>query len=224
MMHDRVVLVEGGDEIRIFPRVMNTVLKGNISEIPEENDSFKRDNAVFTCGANIIQFSAVGGRSRFTEVVNLLPKLIQQNSVPLSSLGVVCDSDDNPTESLNLLQDALKGAGLPVPKSHADFAGQDPTVGIFLLPDGRSGGSLDTLCRKSVADDPRSRCVDGYLDCLKDLDKPVKNDDKSFVFAYSVAVGRKGDRAGSLARHGDLNLAHEAFNPLAGFLKNLLLC
>ena len=95
---------------------------------------------------------------------------------------------------------------------------------MFLLPDGGSAGSLDTLCRKSVATDPRSRCVDSYLSCLKDLGKPVQNDDKSFVFAYSVAVGKRGDRAGSLARYGELNLDHEVFSPLARFLKKLLLC
>ena len=222
MKHERVVLVEGGDEICIFPRIMKTVLNGDVSEI--NKGPFECGSTVFTSGPDTIRFVAVGGRTKFAHAVNFLLKQAERNNIRLRSLGVVCDSDDNPTESLNLLQDALKGAGLPVPKSHADFAVREQTVGIFLLPDGRSGGSLDTLCRKSVADDPRSRCVDGYLDCLKDLDKPVKNDGKSFVFAYSVAVGRKGDRAGSLARHGDLNLAHEAFNPLAGFLKKLLLC
>ena len=160
----------------------------------------------------------------FAYAVNYLMKQTEHNNTPLRSLGVVCDSDDDPAKSLNLLQKALEGAGLPVPKSHADFAGRDPTVGIFLLPDGGSAGSLDTLCRKSVATDPRSRCVDDYLGCLQDLGQPVKNDDKSFVFAYSVAVGKKGDRAGSLARHGELNLGHEAFGPLAGFLEKLLVC
>lgn len=166
----------------------------------------------------------MGGRSRFTETASLLPKPAERDNVHLRSLGVVCDSDDDPAKSLNLLQNTLRGAGLPVPKSHAGFAGRDPTVGIFVLPDGGSDGRLDALCRKSVADDPRSRCVDIYLNCLKNLGKPVKNNDKSFVFAYSVAVGKKGDRAGPLARHGKLNLDHEVFNPLAGFLQELLLC
>ena len=222
MMHDRVVLVEGGDEICLFPGIMKMVLDGDVSEIHE--GPFECGSTVFTSGVNAIRFVAVGGRTKFAYAVNILLKRAEWNNIPLRSLGVVCDSDDSPAKSLNLLQDALKGAGLPVPKSHADFAGRDPTVGVFLLPDGGSGGSLDTLRRESVADDLRLRCVDDYLSCLKDLDKPAKDDDKAFVFAYSVAVGRKGDRVSSLARHGELNLAHEAFNPLAGFLKKLLLC
>lgn len=222
-MRERVVLVEGGDETCIFPRIMDAVLDSDGGQIHEEKGPFECGSTVFTYGTNAIQFSAVGGRTKFDAAVNLLLKQAERNNIHLRSLGIVCDSDDDPAKSLNLLQKALE-ARLPVPKSHASFAGRDPTVGMFLLPDGGSAGSLDTLCRKSVADDIRVDCVDSYLNCLKGLGKPVKNDDKSFVFAYSVAVGQQGDRAGSLARRGELNLDHEAFGPLAEFLQELLFC
>ena len=157
MMHERMVLVEGGDEICIFPRIMDAILDDG-SEIHEEKGPLGC-STVFTYGTNAIQFSAVGGRTKFANAVNILLKQAEQNNIRLRSLGVVCDSDDDPAKSLNLLQNALKDAGLPVPKSHADFVGRDLTVGMFLLPDGGSAGSLDTLCRKSVATDPRSKCV-----------------------------------------------------------------
>ena len=223
MIRERVVLVEGGDETCIFPRIMDAVLDGGGSQIHEEKGPFACDSTVFTYGTNAIQFSAVGGRTKFDYAVNSLLKEAERNNIHLRSLGMVCDSDDDPAKSLNLLQKALK-TRLPVPQSHASFAGRDPIVGMFLLPDGGSAGSLDTLCRESVTDDIRADCVDSYLSCLKDLGKPVKNDDKSFVFAYSVAVDQQGDRAGSLARHGELNLDHEVFSPLAGFLQELLFC
>ena len=223
MTHERVVLVEGGDEVCIFPRIMEAK-HGNNSRINEEKDLLQRDSAVFTYGDNAIRFSSVEGRSGFANAVSVLLKRMRQNNVDLRSLGLVCDSDDDPAKSLNLLQNALKGAGLPVPKTHAALAGPDPTVGIFVLPDDRSCGSLDTLCRKSVADDRRTRCVDGYLGCLESLGVPVKNRDKSFVFAYSIAMDRRGERAGALAKHGGLNLDHPVFDRLAIFLKELLLC
>ena len=223
MMHERMVLVEGGDEVCVFPRVMDSMQAGGGTIICEE-DLFGYDSTVFTDGYHTIRFSPVGGKSGFANAVRLLPKLAERGGIRLHSLGLVCDSDDDPAKSLNLLQKALEDAGLPVPEAHADFAGQDLTVGIFVLPSDSSCGSLDTLCRMSVADDTRTCCVDDYLDCLGELGKPVKDCDKSFVFAYSVAVGKKGERAGALAKHGELNLNHEVFKPLDEFLKKLLLC
>ena len=203
MMHKRVVLVEGGDEICIFPRIMNAMLYDGGGQIHEEEGPFDCGSTVFTYDTNAIQFSAVGGHTNFTHAVNFLLKKAERENIRIHSLGMVCDSDNNPVKNLNRLQKALKDSKLPVPDSHASLAGRDPTVGVFVLPDGGSQGSLDTMCRKSVADEMRAGCVDSYLSCLKGLGKPVKNDDKAFVFAYSVAVDLQGDRAGSLARHGE---------------------
>ena len=106
MMYERVVLVEGGDEICIFPRIMDAMLDGG-SEIHEEKGPFECGSTVFTYGTNTIQFSAVGGRTKFDYAVDFLLKQAERNNIRLRSLGVVCDSDDNPAKSLNLLQNAL---------------------------------------------------------------------------------------------------------------------
>ena len=215
-----VVLVEGGDEVCILPMLLS--LGRRDGDIQYNNVEGQSGFTVFTDHDNTIQFSGVGGRSGFSRITPLLSKLTERNNIQLRSLGLVCDSDDNPAKSLELLQDALKKAGLPIPESHAGFAGQNPAVGIFVIPDGVTPGSLDTMCRKSVADDARTKCVDGYLQCLEDLGMPPKDCDKSFIYAYSVAVGQRGERAGALARHGKLNLDHKIFCPLIRFLEGLL--
>lgn len=190
----RIVLVEGGDEENLLPKLLN-------------QDSSSED----------IQFISVGGNKNFIKTLPILLKHLKQNGIELRSLGLVGDSDHNPEGAFARLQHAVKNVGLPTPKSHASFAGSCPTVGIFVVPNSTTCGTIDTLCRESVVDDVRTECVDDYLNCLENLKMPVGNPDKSFVYAYSIAVGMPCVRAGKAAKRNIWNFDHETFQPLSTF-------
>lgn len=195
----RIVLVEGKDEEYLLPKLLN-------------QDSSNDD----------IQFISVCGNKNFNKILPTILKHLKQKNIKLRSLGLVGDSDHNPAGAFARLQHAVKNAGLPVPKSHASFAGPYPTVGIFVVPNSTTCGTIDTLCRESVANDVPTKCVNDYLGCLESLNVSVRNPDKSFVYAYSIAVGMPGVRAGEAARRNTWNFNHPTFLPLSVFLKKLM--
>ena len=65
---------------------------------------------------------------------------------------------------------SIEGLTLKKAPAHATFEtglykGNRMKFGIFIMPDGRSKGCLETLCWRSVEDSTVGGCVEGYIDC-----------------------------------------------------------
>ena len=95
-------------------------------------------------------------------------------------------------------------------------------MGVFILPDGASGGAIETLCRRSIAGSETSRCVEAYIDCLKD-EKALcsRNEDKTFAHARLAAGEEPVARVGEGALQGTWNFDAGAFADLSAFLLRL---
>lgn len=90
------------------------------------------------------------------------------------------------------------------------------------MPDGASKGTLETLCRRSVAEKPAADCVERYLTCLDEHDATSsRNRDKSFAHAYLASRHDPVARVGEAAQQGVWDFDHPTFAALDRFLCSL---
>ena len=102
------------------------------------------------------------------------------------------------------------------------YSRASPTCGVFVVPDGKENGAIETLCRQSVNDSPVARCVDEYLNCLK-ANKCMEsiNAEKSFVHAYLAATDNPTARVGEGALRGVWNFSASSFRNIIMFIREL---
>ena len=197
---DRVLLVEGKDEVNLVSALMN--------------------HRFDTRTAASVQVVPVGGRTGFRE--RLLAVKTAGERVSLRAMGVIRDADANARAAWDSIHGALTRAGLRAPRTHGDFSDGRPGVGIFIVPDGRAQGALETLCVQSLAETPGSDCVERYLACLQAEDAlESRNRDKSFAHAWLASRRDPVARVGEGAQQGVWNFKHRAFAPLVQFIERL---
>jgi len=113
-----------------------------------------------------IQVIFVGSFPEFEPVLNILPAL--PNFAKVNTIGLIRDADDDAKASFEYIQDALKSTGFAVPADPSTLAGSTLQVSAMIVPPNAEGTGrmLEDLCFESVADDPASKCIDAYFDCL----------------------------------------------------------
>ncbi len=194
---DRLVLVEGRDEVNLF----HALIQRRIPELATE-----------------IQVVDAGGKDRFPEKLRAI-QVAAQTRTALRSIGIVRDADDNPGGAFQSVCDHLCNAGLSPPEHHAGFSGGEPAIGVFIVPDGVQPGAIETLCRRSIKGSETAQCVEQYLGCL-DRHGALKSAsrDKSFTHACLAAARDPVSRVGEGARQGAWDLESRAFDQLVTFL------
>ena len=141
---------------------------------------------------------------------------------PVRSLAIVLDAETDASATFTGLRDALTNAGLPAPDAPGQITAGPLKVGVFLVPDNRSAGKIETLCLRSVEDDPAWRCLDGFFRCVEENGGilPV-NMDKARAQAFLATRPQPDLPVGLAALEGYWNVDGPAFTPLADFLRVL---
>ena len=179
---DRLLLVEGKDEVNLLGKLIKHCLEDNEPQV---------------------QVIEVGGKPKFKQ--NLAAIQLAQIGTPLLSMGVIRDADDNAEGSFDSVCDSLRSAGYEPPAAHAKFSNATPAIGVFIVPDGSQSGAIETLCRRSVEGEDAAKCADEYMECLKTHDAlQSKNADKTFTHAYLAAMRDPVARVGEGAQQGVL--------------------
>lgn len=98
-----------------------------------------------------------------------------ENLENINSLLVIVDADDDINiRKLDLIQ-IFDDNGLKLPNNY-QFGTKVPikgiTVGIFIMPDNSSNGSLETLVLQSVKSTQLLPCIDGAIACRNQSTKP----------------------------------------------------
>ena len=52
------------------------------------------------------------------------------------------------------------------PNGHGEVSKGMPKTGVFIIPDGKSPGMLETLCLSSVESDNIKGCIDSFMNCI----------------------------------------------------------
>jgi len=194
---DRLLLVEGRDEVLLFRALIQ--------------NRFQRSPPVF-------QIIPAGGKDQFPTSMRAIA-VAAATRPQLQSIGVIRDADDNPEGAFQSVCNHLGRAGFEYPEHHAGFTESIPHVGVFIVPDGKQPGAIETLCRQSVKDTGVAQCAEKYLTCLSDHNVTVSgNLDKSFTHAYLAAARNPVSRVGEGAQQGIWSLESQVFNELANFL------
>ena len=196
----QLLLVEGKDEVNLFGRLIKDCL--------EEDGKG-------------IQILDVGSKDNFRPNLTAI-KAAAQSGPALHSIGIVRDADDNPKGSFDSVCDSLRNVGYQPPDAHAEFSGDTPSIGVFIVPDSSRTGAIETLCRRSVDGEAAAVCVEEYLECLKTRDAlRSSNPDKTFAHAYLAAMEDPVARVGEGALQGVWNFQSTAFDALSQFVRDL---
>ncbi|MFC2155570.1 DUF3226 domain-containing protein [Acidobacteriota bacterium] len=191
-----LLVVEGKDEVNFFEALLREIGMNENVDVRETEgkDKFKELMPAFT----------------ITTGFNLIEKI-----------AVIRDADNNSNDAFKSVIDVLKKNGLKPPKKPGEFSRGIPSVGVFIMPDNTSTGMLEDLCLDTVMDHPAMKCVDTFIDCVRDLKEPPKNISKSKVQAYLAAKPEIKNSLGVGAQKGYWDLKSKNLRPLISFLEQL---
>jgi len=194
----RLVLVEGKDEVNLFNTMINRWSIGGL------------------------QVLDVVGKTNFRPRLDATLADARAKNVQLSAIGILRDADDNATRAFESISNTLQTFDLPVPQSSGLFVTGFPSIGVFILPDGHSPGSVEELCWQAVSNTAAGRCCMSYLDCLRaSVALLSPNPAKTLVHSYLAAQEDPSTTVGVGAQKGYWPLDHAAFTEIRGFLERL---
>lgn len=141
----------------------------------------------------------------------------------VKSLGIVRDADDD-HDPFQSVCTALTNAGLPTPKLPGVFVEENLRIGVFILPDNKTAGMLETLCLRSVADDPVMPCIEEYFECIQEQlpsEELPKAMEKAKVQAFLASRDESELLLGQAAHRGHWPWEHPVFDQVKQFLREL---
>jgi hypothetical protein len=98
-------------------------------------------------------------------------------------------------------------------------------VGVFILPDNREPGMLETLCLAALAESPGGAgslaCTEEFLTCLRRSGTTAPDTSKVRLQAILAGLGAQDPRAGGGAREQLLPWDAAALAPLREFLERI---
>ena len=196
---DRLLLVEGRDEVNLFDALMKHCLDAGPT----------------------VQVIDAGGKDRFPKNLRALSTAARARP-SLRAIGVVRDADNDAAGAFRSVCDHVRNAGYEPPAVHGKFSDATPSIGVFIVPNGEEPGAIETLCRRSKEGDAAAACVDDFLNCLDEHAAMRSiNVDKSFAHAYLATTENPVARVGEGAMQGAWDFDSPAFAELADFLRKL---
>ena len=136
------LLVEGKDALNLFTAMLKNL------EIPS------------------IQVQDFGGINELNPFLQAFSKSsgFKKN---VTSVGIIRDAETDFSAAFQSVCSALDNSNLPIPQNPIERTATQPQISIFILPDNKSAGMLETVCLNSVINDPAMICVDDYFTCIK---------------------------------------------------------
>ena len=203
LQKEKLLLVEGKDEEFFFEKLLQ---KHNIQEI---------------------QVIAVYGKQRFRKYFPELKKISGFNK-KVSSLAVIHDADKDAYGSFQSICSTLKRNGFTkLPKEPGSFALSDPKssgpkIGVFIIPNNKDAGMLESLCLSTVESEEIKECIDSFMECMKSrCGKEPKNPAKARCKAFLSAGGEDASNLGIAAQKGYWDLDSPELKLLSDFLKKI---
>ncbi len=143
-------------------------------------------------------------------------------------IGIVRDAEGVAAQfAFESVQKALTAAELPVPAAISSLEGDSPGVGIYVLPNCRDTGMLETLCLEAISETERSRgqnvllCVDRFFDCLRQQGREPRNPTKARFAGYALGCDVVDPQLGRAAQQGQLPWDAAAFSSLKAFVHRI---
>ena len=192
----KLVLVEGEDEIRIL------------------------DEIVKRLAITDVQVLDYGGHSKLRSFLKTLPALPRFESV--HSLAIIADANSSRNNREGSIRDALVDMGFPCPSAPLQVSSDSELQVVYLVvPHDQESGMLEDVCLNSVSSDPAMQCVDHYFDCIDQANTRGPNQvwrSKARVHAFLASREDPRLRLGEAAQRGVWPLESDAFRSLRELL------
>jgi len=140
----------------------------------------------------------------------------------VNSLGIVRDAEDNAHSAFLNVCRSLEHAGLAAPTAPAVTANGLPNVTVFILPDCKNPGMLETLCLSAVKSDRVMPCIEKFFRCVQRQGMPMPNNQyKAQAHAFLATRPVPDLQLGEAAASGFWCFGDPAFDQLKQFLRAL---
>ena len=140
----------------------------------------------------------------------------------VASLGIIRDAETSAQSAFRSVQDSLRSANLAIPDNPGQKTPGPPSVSVFILPDNRNAGMLETLLCQTFQGEPIDDCIEDFLRCARlAVGEDMRNPDKSKANAFLSTMPRPEVSVGVAARRSYWNLDHPAFSEIRAFLRTL---
>jgi hypothetical protein len=173
---DLIFVVEGSDDSNFLASFIETQFS---------NRFLRFDDNGLASGCQIIKLEGIDPLPQKITSVKLLPHFSR-----VTRMALIVDADTSVESRFQSAQWAFKKNGLPVPEKIGEFKSDDEgklEIGVYIFHiEGR--GMLETICLRSVENDPIFGCIDQFWKCSdticekKNLPKP-NNPDKARCLA-----------------------------------------
>ena len=198
----KILFVEGQDEIYFFESLLEKK------------------------GIDDVQIIYTGGKEKFA--IELPAKKNLPGFDDVTSLAVIHDADMDVQSTFQSICSTLRNNDLKCPQKLSSFVSSSPRVGVFVIPDGKSRGKLESLCLSTVKSKGIINCVDSFIECVTQESrssgssyKKPKDFDKARCRAFLAAMERDTPALGIAAKRGYWDFNSKKLDPLLDFLKQL---
>jgi len=194
----RLLAVEGKDEVSFF------------------NELFKHMGM-----EDIVDVQEVGGKDQFKKKIPALKTIPGYSN--LEAIAIIRDADESVENTFKSVGGVLKESGLQTPKNPGEFSQGTPKVGVYIMPDNKNSGALETLCLRTVKDKKEMDCVKQFIDYANRLENPPKEKDidKAKVQAFLAIMPKVPDMLGIGSQKGYWDFDSPQLTPLREFLSEL---
>ena len=194
----KLVAVEGKDEIAFFAELLKHMGMKNIIDILE-----------------------VKGKDNFKEEMPLLTK--SPGFSGLEAIAIIRDADDSCQNAFKSVVGVLKKINLKAPARPGEFSRGNPKVGVFIMPDNKNDGKLETLCLETVKEKEGMKCVNQFIACASQMENPPKEKDidKVKVQTFLAIMPEVPDKLGVGAKKKCWDFDSSELAPLKNFISEL---
>lgn len=138
------------------------------------------------------------------------------------SLGIVRDADKDHNSAFQSICSGLQQVKLNIPSKPLVTAEGEPKVTVYIFPDCQSPGMLETLCLKSVEDDPVFPCIEEYFTCIQNHSEVMpKNLPKAKLGVFLASRQTPNLLVSHAARAGYFPWDHPVFDLVKQFVQSL---
>lgn len=208
---------ENGTDRKFFSELLKKIFGDNYTK--EKNIEFKH-----------------GDESGGIEDIKKLLK-IGLRKITAKNVLIIVDADEDADKRFKEVQEALKsrndkGENFNLPKKLGEINKEDRSkidVGVFLLPNNKDKGSLETLLVKALnhpQKEDKNQCIEEYFKCLKrkkDIDKIseiTENNKSKATYRIFRATPKPDDTYTDVAQYIDFD--SQELNPLISFIKEVV--
>ncbi|MCC7293554.1 MAG: hypothetical protein IT449_15960 [Phycisphaerales bacterium] len=157
----------------------------------------------------IVNFGGVEELGQYLKTLSL-----SRRFETVKTIGILRDAERSAADARRSVEGSISAAGF---KSKA----RSPRFQVFILPDNKSPGMLETLCWRSVKNDPFIPCVEELLVCAEKHRVEVKNPDKTKTCAFLATRPDYKGLVGRAAQKGVWPWSSPAFEAIRKFLEGL---